>query len=139
MRSSCTDLARSQGRSNNPVPCANPKTSSNHPLGWEKTLYIKGRIAPVALPQLLEHRQEIEREIGHSLSWNPYPDKRDKIIVLARDATLDEREQWPTYIDWMVDMTRRFWQAFAPRVRALDLTAILPEADEDEGHTDDAK
>jgi len=72
-----------------------------------------------ALTQLLGWKEEIEREIGQPLQWNPNPENRDKTIAVYRDADLSRRDKWPEYLDWMVDMTRRFRQAFAPRLRLL--------------------
>lgn len=75
-----------------------------------------------ALAQLLEWKQEIEAEIGQPLQWNPNPENRDKIIALYRDADLARRDKWPEYLEWMVDVTRRFRQAFAPRLKLLHLS-----------------
>jgi len=74
-----------------------------------------------ALAQLQEWKKEIEGEIGEPLQWNPNPDNRDKIIALYRDADLAHRDKWPEYLAWMVDRTRRFRQAFGPRLKLLTL------------------
>jgi hypothetical protein len=74
-----------------------------------------------AFAQLSEWKEEIEREIGQPLQWNPNPENRDKIIAVYRDADLSRRDRWAEYLDWMVNMTRRFRQAFAPRLRLLHL------------------
>ncbi|HVM50315.1 MAG TPA: DUF4268 domain-containing protein [Candidatus Acidoferrum sp.] len=77
-----------------------------------------------ALAQLQEWKKEIEAEIGEPLQWNPNPDKLDKVIALYRDADLGRRDKWPEYLAWMVDRTRRFRQAFGPRLKLL---AVTPE------------
>lgn len=79
-----------------------------------------------ALAQLLEWKQEIEAEIGQPLAWNPNPENRDKVIALYRDADLTRRDNWPEYLDWMVDMTRRFRQSFGPRIKMLQLEPDQP-------------
>lgn len=76
-----------------------------------------------ALAQLQEWKNEIESEVGQPLQWNPNPDNRDKIIALYRDADLVRRDKWPEYLAWMVDMTRRFRQAFGARLRLLNLSS----------------
>lgn len=90
-------------------------------------VYISNRIAAKALPQLEKQRSDIEREIGESLEWNPYPDKRDKIVRLSRQADIFKRDEWDEYCDWLVDMTLKFRSAFAPRVKALDLESTNEE------------
>jgi hypothetical protein len=45
---------------------------------------INNKVADIVLPQLMDERAKIEEEIGETLSWNPYPEKRDKIILLSR-------------------------------------------------------
>ena len=86
-----------------------------------------------ALAQLLAEKEEIESEIGETLTWDPNPDARDKTIVIYRDADLRQRERWDEYLHWMLDMTDRFRKAFMPRVKRLDLSiAEAQQADLDE-------
>lgn len=85
-----------------------------------------------ALAKLLEAKKEIEAEIGEPLYWNPNPENRDKVIALYRDAELSRRDKWPEYLEWMVEKTRRFRQAFAPRLKLLNLTPDVPTQAEDE-------
>jgi Domain of unknown function (DUF4268) len=84
-------------------------------------VYLGGRVSDPALAQLTPQRGKIEAEIGSSLDWNPYPDKRDKTIGLFKKVDLDDRSKWPEYVDWLVDKTAKFRAAFMPRVKVLDL------------------
>lgn len=86
-------------------------------------VYLRNRIADAALAQLEQERAEIESEIGVKLSWNPNPDKQDKVIVLHREVDLEDRSKWPEYLDWMVEQTRRFRAAFAPRIKNVKMNA----------------
>ncbi len=54
--------------------------------------YISNRVADAVLPQLMDMRDNIEKEIGAQLEWNPNPENRDKIIRLLRDADLSKRK-----------------------------------------------
>ena len=76
-----------------------------------------------ALEQLLKDRASIEEEIGHQLQWNPNPENRDKTIAVYRDADLNNRAGWDEYIQWMVDMTKKFRRTFGPRARPGDRRA----------------
>lgn len=55
------------------------------------------------------------------LAWNPSPEKRDKIISISHDADLKNRDQWPEYIQWLIEMVKKFRKTFMPRVRKLKL------------------
>jgi hypothetical protein len=87
-------------------------------------VYIRHKIADMALPQLEAHRAEIEAAIGGPLKWNPYPDKLDKIIVLDREADLNDRDHWDEYIGWLVTSVEKFRKAFVPRVKQLNLAQV---------------
>jgi Domain of unknown function (DUF4268) len=94
-------------------------------------LYMRNKYhAEAALQQLLDHKAEIEAEIGQPLAWNPNPEATDKVIALYRDVDLRNRDKWPEYVDWMVQFTDRFRRAFGPRVKQLDLETH-EEAEED--------
>lgn len=84
-------------------------------------VYLYNTIAEKALPQLEAQREEIEREIGLALEWNPNKDARDKTIGIHRDADLRDRSCWDEYVGWLVDMTGKFRKAFMPRAKKLSL------------------
>jgi len=84
-------------------------------------VYLSNKIADSALAQLEKQREDIEKEIGEKLLWNPNPENRDKTICLHYDADLSNREKWPEYCDWFVDAVKRFRKVFMPRVKKLHL------------------
>jgi hypothetical protein len=85
-------------------------------------VYISNKIASEALPQLEAERHPIEAEIGAPLRWNPNANAIDKVILLDRDADLDNRENWPEYLDWLTDHVSKFKKAFEPRIKKLSIT-----------------
>jgi hypothetical protein len=94
-------------------------------------VYISGRWAPSGLEVLEREKASIEQEIGVSLKWNPNPDRQDKVIVLDRDVDLTDKGQWDEYVEWMVDMTRKFRAAFMPRVRQIPYVDAASSADQE--------
>ena len=93
-------------------------------------VYLGNEVADAALAQLDGERATIEAEIGAKLQWNPYPEKKDKIIGLFRQVDLDARERWPEYCDWLIDNVVKFRKAFMPRIKALKIggnDAVKPE------------
>lgn len=94
-------------------------------------LYLKHQVAEAALSQLEPQKEAIHQEMGMDLVWNPYPDKQEKIVLVDRPADLTKREEWPEYLDWMVNTVTAFRKAFRNRVKALDLTPSAAEECED--------
>ena len=84
-------------------------------------VYLRSKIADTALLQLQADRKAIEFEIGDKLIWNPNPNKLDKVILLDREADLNDRSKWDEYISWLVDKVAKFRKAFGPRVLKLKL------------------
>ncbi|MCA9888592.1 MAG: DUF4268 domain-containing protein [Anaerolineae bacterium] len=77
--------------------------------------------ASAALAQLLSEREVIEREIGQKLLWDANPSARDKTIAIKHTADLNNRDKWPEYRQWQIDMIDRFYRSFSHRVRQLNL------------------
>ena len=77
-------------------------------------------------------REQIEQVLGERLDWNPFPNKRDKIIGVYREADLDKQENWPEYVAWMVNRIQRFREVFGPRVKDLDLNQLGEDDEVDE-------
>jgi hypothetical protein len=87
--------------------------------------------AALALQQLLQQKNEIEKELGYELQWDPNPETTDKIIAICRDVDLKLRGKWSEYLAWMIDRTVDFRRVFASRVKGLELAeGEDPEANE---------
>ena len=89
-------------------------------------IYIRKVIADAALRQLEKDRMAIEEEIGQKLTWNPSPEKQDKIIALFRDVDFSKRELWPEYCEWLAEHVAKVRKAFMPRVKLLKLEEMTP-------------
>ena len=87
-------------------------------------VYIRNAIADAALAELEKDKSAIEKEIGAELSWNPNPEKRDKIIGLFRTVDLTNRDAWPEYCDWLADYLGKFRKVFMPRIKTLKLAEV---------------
>lgn len=84
-------------------------------------VYLSSKVGgATALKQLMESKAQIENEIGSPLRWDPNPGAIDKVIVLTRPADLTQKAQWNEYLDWMVNTTIKFRNAFGPRVKDLE-------------------
>ena len=55
-------------------------------------------------------------------------DLGNKTIGLKRDADLTKRDNWNEYLDWLTDMTIKFWKTFYKRVKSLDFTKKIVQS-----------
>ena len=62
--------------------------------------------------KLVQHKDEIETEIGAALDWRELPDKKASRIILEKPVNLDEYNEWNSQFDWIIDMCVRFKNAF---------------------------
>lgn len=94
-------------------------------------VYMRSKYnAERALRELMVQRESIESEIGVELDWDASGGAMDKTIALKRSADLRERNAWPDYLGWLVDMTGKFRKAFMPRVKSLELEGSEEERQE---------
>lgn len=61
---------------------------------------------------LVQHRAEIEKEIGFALDWRELPDKKASRIIVEKPVDLDNQNEWNSQFDWIMDTSIRFKQAF---------------------------
>jgi len=84
-------------------------------------VYIGNKIADKMLPYLESKRSEIETAIGQPLQWNPNPENRDKIIVLLHPTDFNDPKKVDEALDWLVDYTIKFREAFSKIVMQTTL------------------
>jgi hypothetical protein len=81
---------------------------------------LRAETAERSLEALLAHRDAVEREIGAPLQWNPYPEKRQKTIILLQPCDVTDQATWPAAIAWLVRTALAFRAAFGPRIADLE-------------------
>lgn len=80
-------------------------------------VYMSNKIVDGLLPYLEARKGEIEAEIGEVLDWNPYPDRRDKIIVLHHLTDFGDTTRTIEAQDWLVRKTLLFRNVFSKYVK----------------------
>ena len=96
-------------------------------------LYISGRIsADVAFEQLEEQKSEIEQQVGE-LEWRALPEKGACRILQIEQGDIEDQDSWPELHAWCFDRAVAFYEAFHPRVQALDLELQAEEESNGEG------
>ena len=80
-------------------------------------IYIQNNKADEWLPYFESKKDIIENEIGEKLQWNPNPNNRDKIIGLSKKFDLDNKENWNEAINWLIEMTLKFYKIFSKLIK----------------------
>lgn len=62
---------------------------------------------------LLNHKDEIEKQIGHKLEWMELPKKKASRAKLSTNADLDKEEKWQEYFEWMKSTAEQFQKVFS--------------------------
>lgn len=57
-------------------------------------------------------RAELEAHFGEPLAWQPLPDRNGSRISIYRPGSIEDTDNWPTYIDWFIDTQTRLRAAF---------------------------
>ena len=62
--------------------------------------------------KLLQHKTDIESDIGLSLDWRELPDKKASRIIIEKSVNLDDPNEWNDQFDWIIDTCVKFKRAF---------------------------
>lgn len=97
------------------VPTVNTREQR---LGVE--LYISHQNSKEYFQQLSKKRDEIEKRLGFPMDWQELPDSHAcRIAVYRPDSSLENEDQWPTYLEWLAQQVSRLAQVFKPVLREL--------------------
>ena len=81
--------------------------------------------------QVLEQKDEIEREIGAALDWEEMPNRKESRTSLWLDVDPTKRSDWPQQHQWLAERLEAFHRAFAPRVKGLNAEQYIAAPDTD--------
>jgi hypothetical protein len=82
-------------------------------------LMVKSEEEPDAIANLLQSRLEIEREIGHVLEWDLFPEKKHRSIRLVHAVNVSDRGNWHAATDWLCKTACSFRMAFVSRIELI--------------------
>lgn len=87
-------------------------------------LYIRGPYAKSLFGALEADRKEIEAAFGEPLEWEDLPSGNDcRIAVYLRGVSPHDEADWPWQHDWLARQMNRLHQAFADRIRNLEIAS----------------
>jgi len=130
---------------NSDISCKNPNPQNwiGHPIGrsgfwlssvastWDSDTNSSTAVLRVELVidsssdakmffgQLKAQREEIEKEIGESLTWHNPAETRMCRIWIRKPADIMNRDDWPQQHAWLKEKLELFHRIFSPRVKNL--------------------
>jgi len=83
-------------------------------------LWMSGADAKQHFKNLLTQKTEIEAALGFDLEWQELPDsKASRITSWYPEASLEDEERWPEYIDWITNRLLKMDTVLRPFVNDL--------------------
>jgi hypothetical protein len=68
---------------------------------------------------LRSQKERFEQDFGSQLSWEPLEDRIACRIAFYGSGSIEDRDQWESYIDWFIDSQSELRKALAPHVERL--------------------
>ena len=94
-------------------------------------LYLSDENAQHYFHELETMKEEIEADLGFEPQWKPLPDKQAcRVLHVRENSSLEARDRWPEYREWMIKTLEAFDRAFRHRVKALEVNVF--EGDDQE-------
>lgn len=94
---------------------SNTYNTNTNTLGCR--IYINSQIAGPILEFLEPQKEDIERELGFQMIWNPYPDKKDKVIYINKQFNMDDPNEWKESVSWLKEHTIKVYKCFSKRIK----------------------
>lgn len=62
--------------------------------------------------KLYSNKDRIEQDMGVSLEWNELPDKKASRILICKNVDFDNKNDWSSQFDWIIDMSIKMKKTF---------------------------
>ena len=67
---------------------------------------------------LHKEKDSIEHSLGVPLEWSALPDKQASRIETFLSGSIENKEEWPRFHEWMLKTAEKFKAVFGPRIKA---------------------
>ena len=94
------------------------------------SLTLRGPNAKPHFYLLKRDRVDIEEKIGDKLEWDEKDGRKRNYISLSEDADPEDHQDWNRQHQWLCEQLETFHKVFSPRVKGLNASDYVPEADE---------
>ena len=61
---------------------------------------------------LLQQKDSIEADAGLTFEWRELPERKASRIVLSKNVSFEDKDQWTAQFDWLIDVMLKMKQAF---------------------------
>ena len=65
---------------------------------------------------LLDKKKDIETNCGLVFDWRELPQKKSSRIVIQKKVSYENKEQWPSQFDWLIDVMIKMKHAFKKHI-----------------------
>lgn len=72
---------------------------------------------------LVNHKDEIEKQIGSKLDWMELPEKKASRVKLSSSADLEKEDKWQEYFEWMKSTAELFQKVFG-KYKIKDVNSV---------------
>lgn len=103
------------GKSN--IVMSNTYNKNTNTIGCR--VYINNSIANNMLAYLEQKKDEIEKELGFSMTWNPRPDNKDKVIIIDRKFDMENESEYREAIKWLREKTIIVHRVFSKAIKGF--------------------
>ncbi|HWR31255.1 MAG TPA: DUF4268 domain-containing protein [Negativicutes bacterium] len=83
-------------------------------------LYLDGNNAKQWFANLMAQKNEIEQQLGETLTWHNPETKKSCRIYVRKSADFLNESLWEEHFSWLQRKLERFLQVFGPRVRSME-------------------
>ncbi len=80
---------------------------------------ISIRNASQSFDTLFAQKEELESQLGYSLTWYKPENANACRIFIRQDADLNDEKRWPEYADWIMKRLEELRRVFGPLVKQL--------------------
>lgn len=76
-------------------------------------LYLQGDKAKYLFHELEKYRDQINSEFSIELDWRELPDRNDCRIMVKRDGSINNKNDWLIYFQWFIENGEQFKNIFS--------------------------
>lgn len=88
-------------------------------IGVRVYLSARNGFADIAVPILLEHKAQIEADLGLKLDWGSNQDTKDKTIGVYKEFDFYDDSRWDEGVIWMAETVKQFRTVFIPFIKTI--------------------
>lgn len=94
---------------------SNTYNTNNNEIGC--SLYVGNAHTTTILPYLESRKEEIEKNLGFSMEWNPNPNNKDKVIIIKKVFDMESDKGRGEALEWLKSSTEKVLKVFSKAIK----------------------